>query len=104
MFCTPLGGRQQEFLIYANGADIIKLVPGEGHCPALLASPAKGTCAVKSYVPQGLMAHPGTGPHPIHWALSQKGCVETLARGLLSDNMPGLYRECHRTEIPHHHP
>lgn len=103
MLCTPLGSGQQEFLIYTDRKDIIKLVPGGGHCPALLGSPAEGTCVVKSHVPWDLTAHPGTGPHPIPWALSQKGWAETLTGGLMSD-MPGLYRECHGTEIPHHHP
>lgn len=103
MLCIPLGSGQQEFLIYARGADIIRLVPGDVHCPALPGSPAEGTCVVRSHVPWGLTAHPGTGPHPIPWALSQKGGAEILARGLMSD-MPGLYRECHGTEIPHHHP
>lgn len=58
---------------------------------------------MKNHVLWGLMAYAGTGPHPIRWALSQKGWAETLAGGLLSDNMLGLYQEYHGTEIPHHH-
>lgn len=37
---------------------------GNGHSPAALGTPAKGTCAVKRHVPQGLAAYPSTDPHP----------------------------------------